>query len=92
MDKENSDKNSQVTINFPTFILSLASSAQIHLGLVPNPATNKKEVSLPFAKQTLDIMEMLQEKTKGNLDEHEKKFFDEILFELRMQYVEAKGK
>lgn len=76
-------------VNFATLILSLASSAQVHLGLIPDPATNKAKVSLPPAKQTIDILEMLQEKTKGNLEEYEAKLLEQILFELRMQYVEC---
>jgi len=75
-------------INFATFILSLTASAQIHLGLIPDPSTNENKVSLPIAKHTIDTLEMLQEKTKGNLEEHEIKLFDQVLFELRMQYIE----
>lgn len=79
-------------IDFMTFVLSLASTVQMHLGLFPNPATSKVEVSLEYAKQTIDILGMLREKTKGNLDENEDKLLEHLLFELRMQYVEHKGK
>lgn len=75
-------------INFPTFVLSLASSAQVHLGLVPDPATNKTNISLTHAKQTIGILEMLTDKTKGNLEDGESKLLEQVLFELRMQYVE----
>lgn len=74
-------------INFTTFTLSLASSVQISLGLIPHPATGKPEVDLASAKQTIDIMGMLEEKTKGNLDKNEEQILKQILFELRMQYV-----
>lgn len=79
-------------INFITFVLSLASSVQFHLGLIPNPTTGKLEVSLPMAKQTIDVLDMLQEKTKGNLDEHESRLIEQLLYELRLQYLEKKGK
>lgn len=98
MAEESSDKpfktqdNTLPPMNFATFILSLASSAQIHLGMLPDPISNKKEVKLPLAKQTIDILEMLEAKTKGNLEEHEAMLTEQILFELRMQYIEKKGK
>lgn len=76
-------------INFSTFVLSLASSVQINLGLIPHPATNKPELNLTSAKQTIDILGMLDEKTKGNLNPNEDRLFKQVLFELRMQYVSA---
>lgn len=75
-------------VNFTTFVLSMASSAQVHLGLMPNPHTGKPEVSLPLAKHTIDILELMQKKTKGNLDATETQVLEQMLFELRMQYVE----
>lgn len=79
-------------INFPTFVLSLASSAQISLGLIPHPMTQKPEVNLVSAKQTIDILGMLEEKTKGNLSEEEDHLLRQVLFELRMQFVEISNK
>ena len=76
-------------INFSTFVLSLATSAQVHLGAIPNPATGKEERELSLAKQTIDILGILEEKTKGNLDENEKKLLEHLLFDLRVMYVEA---
>lgn len=75
-------------MNFATFVLTMASSAEVALGLVPNPMTKETNVSLPHAKHTIDILEMLQEKTKGNLEAHETDLLQQVLFELRMQYVE----
>lgn len=96
MGENNSDKGQKTgdvpPINFATFVLSLAASAEMHLGLIPNPATNKTEVSLLHAKQTIEILEMLKEKTKGNLDDAEGNILDQLLFELRMQFVEKKKK
>lgn len=75
-------------IDFPTFILSLASSVQISMGLVPNPMTGEVETDLMHAKQTIDILGMLEEKTAGNLAPEESGLLKQILFQLRMQYVE----
>ena len=74
-------------INFSTFVLSLGTSAMINLGEIENPANQKKETDLNMAKQTIDILIMLKEKTKGNLDGQEEKLFEEILHNLRMSYV-----
>ena len=76
-------------INFPTFVLSLSTQALMHLGEIPNPLTGKMDKEVEVAKQTIDIISLLQEKTRGNLDQEEEKLLDEILFNLRMKYVEA---
>ena len=75
-------------IDFPTFILSLATSAQVHLGVLPNPATGKEERRLSLAKETIDLLGILREKTKGNLTPDEERLFDHLLYDLRMIYVE----
>lgn len=74
-------------INFATFIFSLNSSALVHLGLMEEPMTGKKEKNLPLAKQTIDIIGMLAEKTRGNLSDDEEKLVKNILHDLRMMYV-----
>lgn len=76
------------SIDFVTFILSLASSVQVHMGLMPNPGTGKSEKNMNLAKQTIDILGVLQDKTKGNLSPEEDKLLEGILYELRMKYVE----
>jgi hypothetical protein len=78
-------------INFPTFIFSLNSSALVHLGVIEDPATNQKNRNLPMAKQTIDILGMIEEKTKGNLTEDEANMLQHILYELRMIYVKEQG-
>jgi hypothetical protein len=78
-------------INFSTFIASLNASALVNLGIIADPATGVKEKSLPIAKQTIDIMSMLQEKTKGNLTVDEESILKSILYDLRMMYVREKG-
>lgn len=77
-------------INFPTFIMSLNASALVHLGVLDNPATGKKENNLALAKQTIDILCMLEEKTRGNLSKDEESMLKNILYDLRIIYVKEK--
>jgi len=74
-------------INFPTFIMSLNASAFVNLGVLENPATGKKEKNLDLAKQTIDILCMLEEKTRGNLSKDEESMLKNILYDLRIIYV-----
>ncbi|RJQ61620.1 MAG: DUF1844 domain-containing protein [Desulfobacteraceae bacterium] len=77
-------------INFPTFIFSLNASALVQLGLMEDPGTGKKEKNLPLAKQTIDMLSMLQEKTAGNLTKDEEEMLKQILYDLRIRYVKEK--
>lgn len=74
-------------INFSTFVLSLSSSALFHFGELPDPMSNTKQRNLPMAKQTIDILGMLKEKTAGNLSADEEKLLENLLYDLRMRYV-----
>ncbi len=76
-------------INFSTFIISLSTQALMHLGEMSNPVTGKVEKDVEVAKQTIDIIGMLSDKSKGNLDETEEQLVREVLYNLRMKYVEA---
>lgn len=76
-------------LNFVSFIFSLSTSALIQLGEIEDPFTEKKSKNLPGAKQTIDLIGMLREKTKGNLTSDEDKFIEQVLFDLRMRYVKA---
>lgn len=87
MDNENLPR-----VNFISFVLSLAGAAQIHLGTVPNPHTGKTEKNLQLAKETIDLLDILKEKTKGNLTKDEEDLFDHMLFECRMKYMEENKK
>lgn len=78
-------------IDFTSFIFSLSTSALIQLGEIPDPFTKKSIKNLPLAKQTIDLIGMLKEKTKGNLNNDEEKVIDYILYDLRMKYVKASG-
>ena len=74
-------------VDFSTFIMSLTSSAFYHLGDMPDPSTGKKEVNLPAVQQTIDMLIMLREKTKGNLKDDEKKLLEQLVYELQVKYV-----
>lgn len=78
-------------INFPTFVASLNASALVHLGVIEDPVSGKAEKNLPMAKQTIDILSMLQQKTSGNLSADEEAMLKSILYDLRILYVREKG-
>jgi hypothetical protein len=78
-------------IDFPTFIFSLNSSVYVQLGLLEDPATGERMKNLPLAKQTIDILGMLEEKTRGNLTKEEEHMLRSILYDLRILYVKEKG-
>jgi hypothetical protein len=77
-------------VDFHTFVLSLGSSALLHLGELERPGAGAAEQDLPMAKNTIDILAMLQEKTRGNLTPEEDKLLESLLFDLRLRYVEAR--
>ena len=79
-------------VTMATFIFSLSSSALVHLGEIPEPETNRSKVDLPIAKQIIDTLGMLQDKTKGNLDQDEERLLKSVLYDLRMRYVQKSGK
>jgi hypothetical protein len=79
-------------INFATFVFSLGTSAMFHFGDFPDPVTRKTERNLEAAKQTIDILGILREKTKGNLNDEEDKLLESLLYELRMRYVRESAK
>ncbi len=78
-------------INFSTFIFSLNTSAIVHMGIMKDPSTNRKSKNLSMAKQTIDILSMLEEKTKGNLSADEEKMLKSILYDLKIMYVKHKS-
>jgi Domain of unknown function (DUF1844) len=75
-------------VDFATFILSLSHSALLHLGEAPHPETGKVEKHLSLARQTIDLIGMLEEKTRGNLTGDEERLIEQILFDLRIRFVE----
>lgn len=74
-------------VTFSTFVMSLASSALVHLGEVPEPETGQTMENLVMAKHTIDILSMLEEKTKNGLDEEEHRLLEGLLYEVRMKFV-----
>jgi hypothetical protein len=78
-------------INFATFVVSLNASALLHLGAIEDPATGKSDKNLPMAKQTIDILSMLEQKTAGNLTKDEENLLKNILYDLRIIYVKESG-
>ncbi len=79
------------TLNYSSFILSLSSSALMSLGVIDNPVTGKKELAPAIAKQTIDLIALLKEKTAGNLDDGEMKLMDDVLAELHLWYCKVVG-
>lgn len=79
-------------IDFSTFVLSLGSSAMVNLGQIPAPGEGEARADLAAAKQIIDILGVLEEKTRGNLDDSEEKLITSLLYDLRVQYVDAQTK
>jgi len=75
--------------NFAQLVFLLGAGAMQQLGIVPNPLSGKNEVDLQVAKFSIDLLSVLQEKTKSNLSEKENKMLEDLLFDLRMRYVNA---
>lgn len=90
-DKADSDEPDlrDVPIDFSTFVLSLTSSAFYNLGDIADPHTGEKKVDLTAVKQTIEILLILKEKTKGNLSEEETKLLEQLIYELQMKFVAA---
>ena len=86
---KDSKQESPADIDFSTLIYSFATGALISMGLAPDPQTKKVQKNIPMAKQNIEILVMLQAKTKGNLTEDEAKFLENILTEVRLRFVEA---
>ncbi|HEY6361555.1 MAG TPA: DUF1844 domain-containing protein [Vicinamibacterales bacterium] len=77
-------------ISFPAFVLSLAHTAAVHFGDIPDPVTGTAgESNLQAAQQMIDILSLLEQKTRGNLTAEERQLLEQILYELRMRYIDA---
>jgi Domain of unknown function (DUF1844) len=80
-------------VTFVGFVYSLAHTAAIHFGDVPDPDTGQPtKANLGAAQQIIDILALLEEKTRGNLNAEERQFLEQLVYELRMRYVEATGR
>lgn len=77
-------------VTFVGFVLSLAHTAAFHFGDVPDPLTGKPSTAnLPAAQQIIDILALIEQKTRGNLTAEERQLLEQVLYELRLRYVEA---
>jgi hypothetical protein len=80
--------DSDEPVTFSTFVLGLSTQALLHLGEIPSPMSGKLERDLGAAKQVIDILGILREKTRSNLEPGEESLLDSVLYDLRMRYVE----
>jgi hypothetical protein len=82
------DAHPPAHVDFGTFVLSLGSSALVHLGEISHPDTDQAREDLLLARQTIDLLAMLEEKTRGNLTGEETRFLGDLLADLRLKFVE----
>jgi hypothetical protein len=78
-------------IDFVTFVTSLSAAALYHLGVMPDPDTNQKILNVPMARQTIDLIQMLREKTMGNLTASEQALVDGVLYDLKTRFIRVVG-
>jgi len=84
------DNQEELGVSFTAFMLSLATTAAVHFGDIADPSTGQRmEPNLVGAGQMIEIIAMLQEKTHGNLEPAESKLVEDLLYDLRMRYVQA---
>ena len=77
-------------IDFSTFVLSLSHSGFVHLGDAPDPGGAHAPLNLELARQTIDLLALLEEKTRGNLTGEEERMLSAALYDLRQRFVEVK--
>ena len=87
--KEGNEPPAPHQIDFATFIFSLATGALINMGLAPDPMTQKKSKNIELAKQNIELLALLQQKTKGNLTSEEQQLMESLLTEVRLRFVDA---
>ncbi len=86
--KRTSEQDPSQGVNFASFLLSLATTGMVHLGEMPEPSTGQKMEDLEAARQMIDILGILKEKTEGNLSAEESQLLENVLYELRMKFME----
>jgi hypothetical protein len=90
MDEQQNDQDTG--LSFAAFVLSLAHTAAVHFGDVPDPVSGESSPpNLPAAQQMIDILALLEQKTRGNLSAEERQLLDQILYELRLRFVEVRA-
>jgi len=78
-------------VGFETFVMGMGTNALVHLGAVPHPETGEPQQSMELAKHTIDLLAMLEDKTRGNLTERERQVLQATLYDLRMRYLDCCG-
>lgn len=78
----------ELPVSFSSFIISMAGSAMVQLGEAPDPASGRKEPNLQLARNTIDLLGVLKEKTAGNLDDEEARLLESVLYECRTKFIE----
>ncbi len=76
-------------VTFPAFVMSMNTSALYHLGEIPDPVTGKREVDLELARHAIDTLVMIQGKTKGNLEKDEEEMLKNIVYDVKLKFVNA---
>ena len=76
-------------VDFLNLVVSMSHSALLHLGDAPDPTTGGVEKNLPLARQTIDLLAMLQDKTRGNLSGEEERVLSHAIYDLRMRFIEV---
>ena len=88
---EDAGEDALPKLDFATFVLSMSHSVLMHLGEAPLPDGKIAKKDLPLARQTIDLLGLLEEKTKGNLSGDEERLLSQVLYDLRMRFVEVSG-
>ncbi|MCH2108129.1 MAG: DUF1844 domain-containing protein [Polyangiaceae bacterium] len=91
-DSEKESSTELPAVDFSTFMLSLGHSVLVHLGQAPSIDGQQTEPHLDLARQTIDLLALLQEKTKGNLSGEEERIVEQLLYDLRLRYTEVASK
>lgn len=86
--KKKSGGSGELKMDFSAFILSLNASSLIHLGEIPDPESRSRNTNIPAAKHTIEILEIIKDKTSGNLDKDEDQLLDDILYNLRLKFLQ----
>jgi hypothetical protein len=85
------DQPAPESLTFTAFVLSIATTAAIHFGDLPDPSGGGAQPNLQAAAQMIEILALLDQKTRGNLTAEERQVLEQVLFELRMRYVQTSG-
>jgi hypothetical protein len=86
---EQEEPEDEIKPDFKTFVSSLSANALYHMGIMKTPGEQQIEVNLSLARYTIDIIDMLKEKSLGNLTEDEQRFIDTILYDLKLKFVDS---